>query len=584
VKTTHLFVLPASLMALAGCGGTTRFDEPAAEVEKAKLVTVAEALAPLPAPAKLLAPGVEQALAALGEGELTVDVFLAEGTLEEPMAAEAAAGEVREDGTLVAELNGAAARPEDFARYAERFGAQLRDREARLRELNRQRWRQLAASYGLSRELAAVLRDGGSSATVRLPGRALRALSDEQGRGLLRSITLPHVAEGNDGMTSALASVEVSTQALPNGWNGTGIGVWMNDGDGKPITSTACVDTGDLTLQDVGAQPFETHSTQTLCTLMATAPEAHVHYAVPTQSCNLRSDVTTFTSPQVFVSSQSNTFGDNGTPYSDCSRDWDNFIYNTRIVHFAAAGNQASDVIGAAKAYNVFGIGAYADEANPDAIASFSNFGDPETGADKPEFVAPGVDIDVGSWTGINGTSFAAPIAGGFAADLLQRYSFLRLQPALLKSYLMVNSVRIDGTELVGDTDGAGRLDFSNAAFGRWYWWGGNNASHFTQDTDGDGRKEIVVEYDLVAGQTYHVATSWLVQGSYVRDNKKPNMDVDLTVIAPNNTTWSSVSVVNNYEMVRVVAPVSGTYTFKVERYWNSGVGDVSVGLVIRAR
>jgi hypothetical protein len=57
-----------------------------------------------------------------------------------------------------------------------------------------------------------------------------------------------HVAEGNDGMTSALASVELSTQALPNGWNGTGIGVRMNDGDGKPMTSSSCVDTSDLTL------------------------------------------------------------------------------------------------------------------------------------------------------------------------------------------------------------------------------------------------------------------------------------------------------------------------------------------------
>src|SRR5690348_17327915 len=82
MKSTHLFVLPASLLALTGCGGAPQFDEPEAEVEKAKIVTIAEALAPLPTSARLLAPGVEQALAAQGEGDLTVDIFLSEGTLE----------------------------------------------------------------------------------------------------------------------------------------------------------------------------------------------------------------------------------------------------------------------------------------------------------------------------------------------------------------------------------------------------------------------------------------------------------------------------------------------------------------------
>lgn len=63
----------------------------------------------------------------------------------------------------------------------------------------------------------------------------------------------------------------------------------MNDGDGKPITTMACVNNNRLTVQDFGSEPNETHATQTLCTLMATAPDARVHYAVPTQGCNLPS-------------------------------------------------------------------------------------------------------------------------------------------------------------------------------------------------------------------------------------------------------------------------------------------------------
>lgn len=148
----------------------------------------------------------------------------------------------------------------------------------------------------------------------------------------------------------------------------------------------------------------------------------------------------------------------------------------------------------------------------------------------------------------------------------------------------MANAVRVDGTTAFGDKDGAGRLDFSNSLFGKWFWWNGNNASWFSTDADGDGRLEIDATDTLSAGSTYHVVLSWLVSGTYVRTNLKPNMDIDLRVVAPNGAIFSSSSVANNYEMVKFTAPVAGTYHFYVERFWNSGTGDVRVGLVVRQR
>lgn len=513
--------------------------------------------------------------------EMTVDIFLIDDFEIDPFEEGVAHGEISEGRLIEGVLNEESAEDDRFLEYSVVVGEHLQHRLQEEREYNLARWHSLFERIGHVLPIDPC----GISLRVTLPLTAVKRMVDARGYEVVSSITAPFRNEEADTLDSALESVRVSTHAHPNGWTGYNVGVWMNDGDGKPRHKDhECIDTKDLTLQDVGTEPFETHATQTMCTLMGTAPDAHVHFAVPTQSCNLRCDVDTFKEPRVYVSSQSNMFGDGNDSYSPCSRDWDNFVYKTKIAHFASAGNGSAHVVGAAKAYNVFAIGAYDDARNPARMAGFSDFGDPETGASKPDFVAPGVSLDVGDWSRISGTSFAAPIAAGFTADLMQQYPFLRYQPALLKAYLMVNAVRIDGTELIGDRDGAGRLDFRNTEFGRWYWWSGKNGEVFTSDYDDNGRKDVAVKYDLRAGQTYHVATSWLVSGNYVRRYKKPNMDIDLRVIAPNGAAWASQSVTNNFEMVRFRAPVSGTYTFVIERYWNSGIGDVSLGLAIRAR
>jgi hypothetical protein len=548
---------------------------------------VAEYLRTRPAPPPFMDQHVERRLTSEPSSVFPVTLYLA----DDPDGSDSPPPETafgRSDLGLAPQvvLNG---RPSDGAAYdayLSRETTRIRQAETKRRNLNALQWKLLSSEYGLGSQLAGAINRGDSSAVITVSGQVLAGMAAaERGRNRLRSIGREFSPVGGDGLASALTSVEVSTVATPAGWNGSNIGVWMNDGDGMPITTTPCVNNNRLTVQDFGTQPNETHATQTLCTLMGTATDARVHYAVPTQSCNLRGDVSSFSNPQVFVSSQSNSFGDDGTDYSNCSRDWDNFVYNSLISHFALTQNQASNVRGAAKAYNVFSIGAYDDRTNPVTMANFSNFGDPATSADKPEFVAPGVGLDVGSWVGISGTSFATPIAAGFAADLLEQAPFLRLQPQLLKAYLLVNSVDVDGTNPFGDVDGAGRLDYSNTAFGLWSWWAGANNSWFGSDVDGNGRFEIVVTDSLVAGVTYHTAISWLVLGTYVRANGAPNMDIDLKVRSPSGVSVAaSRSVENNYEMVRFTASVSGTYTFLIERWSNSGQGNVRVGFVNRAR
>lgn len=553
---------------------------PASEEEAAKRLLVAQ-------PEEFIDPALREQLRHVPSDDLfVVDVFLARDVhvIEEPEISGSVAIGADERLTEL-RLNGTPASERDLADYQEDLAAILHDAQQQRNSDNRSRWEALAARYGLDEELADAVRTGSSSAVVALRGQTVSQMDTDRALIPVRRIDLHRDIKNSDGIADALASVEISTHALPFGWNGGNVGVWMNDGNGRPIASAACVDPSDLIEQDYGNEPLEPHATLTLCLLQAAAPAAKVHYGVPTQACNLRNDVTSFSDPKVLVSSQSNSYGDNSSWYDNCSRDWDNFVYDTRIAHFALTQNtqlyQGNFVRGAAKAYNVFSIGSYND--SNDTMASDSNWGDPNTGAHKPEFVAPGVGISIPPYAE-SGTSLSTPIAAGFAADLLDRYSFLRFQPALLKAYLLVRSVRVDGNAVFGPKDGAGRLDFSNTGYSQSWFWNGSNSSWFTTDTDGDGRLEKVVKYTLYAGQTYNVATSWLVDGDYVRNHNKPNMDIDLQVQSPGGSTWKSNSSDNSHELISFTAPTTGVYTFKVERYWNSGQGNVSIGLVVKAR
>ncbi len=522
-------------------------------------------------------PGFAKRVEAMGKGStVEVDIFLRDpwsikGQEPEEKAA-SASGEFNQGKQFDLMLLGKPAARDDFEEYQKWQHEQFRRAEGDLRDRFAAVAKKLSAQTGLE-----LRTKGGRSVRAKATRRQIKLLVKEE--ELVRSVTEAYRPEGQDGIISALMAVGVSPTAFNLGLDGDSTGVWMNDGNGKPITTNVAIDTSDLTGQDYGTEPFENHATQTLACLMATAPEAHVHYAVPTESCNLRTDVTTFSSPPVYLSSQSNSFGDDDTTYSACSEDWDDFIYDTRIAHFALTQNEGSTIRGAGKAYNVISIGAFDDTTTPFSIAAFSNFVDPDTGADKPEVVAPGVDVDIAGWTGVNGTSFATPIAAGFAADIMEAYTHTRYQPQLLKAYLMSNAVNVDGGTPFSDTDGAGRVDFSRTYYnGRWAWWTGGYGSWYNDDTDGDGRMEIAFTTSLVAGRTYRAVISWLVKASYVQSNDRPNMDIDLKITAPNGSRWTSSSVSQNYELVEFTAPQSGTYDVVIERYSNSGQGKVALG------
>lgn len=430
----------------------------------------------------------------------------------------------------------------------------------------------------------------GSRLSIVLPRATVEAIlqrdPDQSGvRGIRESGV--EVRIDDDMMDSALDSIEVGNVAFPLGQDGDGIGIWWNDGPDDDYAfgypGPGCP-TGDQTRQDPGETSSQ-HATYTFCILRTAAPEAHIHVAEPTEDCNLRTDVGTFSNPPVYVSSISHGYYDDfDSDYDDCERDWDNFVEDERIAHFAATGNEAESgsgyVRGAAQAYNTFGVGSYDDEASPDAVSVFSNWRDPETGADKPEIVVPG-EINIPTWGDPfdDGTSYAAPMAAGFAADLMEGQSQLYNRPYLLKAHLIANAVSIEAGE---SKDGHGRLDYYNAHYYGWWWWGeGTESEVFNGNYDSDSKPDRTLTYTLVSGRTYTVATSWLVDGTYVRANNNANIKVRLTVKAPNGTTWHDYDSTQSHQLLTFTAPQNGTYQVIMEQEVNPNDDDVAIGLYV---
>ena len=214
-------------------------------------------------------------------------------------------------------------------------------------------------------------------------------------------------------------------------------------------------------------------------------------------------------------------------------------------------------------------------------MAGSSAYIDPDTNAEKPEIAAPGsVTTSAGS---CSGTSCAAPHAAAFAADLLGKYSWLRGHPARLKALMMAGATdNIEGSARLSDKDGAGGIDYLNSGYNgtNTIWWGGNG-SHFNSSGI------VTATRYFIAGRRYRVALVWLIPGSfayspssYHSHSYTINMDLDLSIRSPSGG-WvaGSYSWDNPFEIVDFVAPSTGTYTIRIRRYANSGIGKISMAV-----
>ncbi len=245
-------------------------------------------------------------------------------------------------------------------------------------------------------------------------------------------------------------------------------------------------------------------------------------------------------------------------------------------------------------AYNAITVGGYNDNNTStytdDTIYQSSAQGvlgtyhtafmDTEGYAEKPELLAPAVDIAFpGYSSALSGTSFAAPLVTGTVAQLIGAYPSLT-QPGQIKAILLASAFRrisddnytgiyaISGASKISDIEGVGKLDSKNAI----YVASQNNYSYELYVSSGF---PVTRTISLDASESQiRIALCWLKQNTISGvthdvgenvDRSRPLSDLDLKVYDPNgNLVAMSSSQYSNYELVEFDPTITGTYTIKV--------------------
>jgi len=268
-----------------------------------------------------------------------------------------------------------------------------------------------------------------------------------------------------------------------------------------------------------------------------------------------------------------------------------------------AAGNNGTQctysyIDSPAKGWNVLSVGAFDDKNNAawsnDVMADFSayvNPASPSSDREKPEVVAPGVDIvGIGLFGTLvddpdlnTGTSFAAPQVAGLAALLIDRHSSLSIWPEASRAIIMASAVHnVDGPSNIPTgtdwKDGAGGIDaaladvtattrcVSSTSSAVPCWWGESiNNTNFPVGT------YLYRNFKASRGERIRTAISWWSLADCVSESNcnydRLDTNLHLGVFAPDNSlvpgAWSA-SWDNNYELVEFIAPQTGQYKIGV--------------------
>ncbi len=532
-----------------------------------------------PPVSSLLTTAAASALAATGpEQEMYLELFL-KPLLDTQPATPAATTtfETNDKGEASYTLNGKPVTAEAMRDFAQANKRLLTARGAERAQRAEARAAALLTRAGLTGKLRG---QGEGVLSIAVKGseatRVIQALA-----GDLLSVDVPRptaLALTNATTTNADGAHEkIAVVPFAHAYNlkGQGIGVWLEEGNAPDVNDPA-INAAKL-IKLTNDPVMGDHATLTTVTLQKTAPEAMVYYGHQPTGCFILNSILSQTNPPIYLGSHSWNWTDttNGT-YWDCVAQWDDFIYNNRLpMFFPSGGNELGDfATSPGRGYNVMGIGGYSDTLDS-VDQSYSGWLNPETGAMKPDVVAPGSCIAIkAGYNCVSGVSIATPIAAGFAANLMSASPFFLNQPQAIKAYMVAGATTdVDPGITV---DGAGMVNFLHTHFYRsGKTWNGGNSAYF------NANQEILETSNLVAGKRYRIAISWLVPGSYVLTNKKPNMEMSLSVYRGTAPPFTSSMSRSNVQWVDFVAPSSGSYTIKIKRTFNAGTGNLALALTV---
>lgn len=186
----------------------------------------------------------------------------------------------------------------------------------------------------------------------------------------------------------------------------------------------------------------------------------------------------------------------------------------------------------------------------------------------KPDVVAPATGFSVAGRPAINGTSFAAPIGTGVIAQMMSVAPTLRMRPDALRAALTASCDRKTSGEALGiitNREGAGVINAVRAA-------NAISTAHLQNSAltiQGDTRQ---LEFNLFPMNTttpMTVAISWLRRNT--ASGTVPLTNFDLYIIGPNgNIVASSLSTVNNVELVRFTPSSTASHRIRIVRVTNN--------------
>jgi len=397
---------------------------------------------------------------------------------------------------------------------------------------------------------------------LKLKKNSILELSNKKSH-LITHIGLPKKIKLHQSLTTTLDKMGVYTYGHNIGYTGQGVTIFHTEGDGiANVNDSRLADTNIINFPG-GDQIVTEHATNTLSLFHITAPGSQLiigstdAVSTPSAACFTRTDL--LASYPIDLMTVSVGYG--GSVYEYCDQVWDNYSYQNGVSMFSSSGNDASLMVTSpSKSYNGFSVGAYNNSISPYAMEP-SSYINPLTKAEKPDFVAPGSNID--GYTGW-GTSYSTPIAAGVAAMRLQESAGFKGQPALLKSFMLattISDIDNDG-KVLSAKDGAGAVGMSP---NYWNWRSWNENVPATSYSFSE---------PMTAGKKYRIAISWLVSGDTMKQRVDSGIlaeellpvDYDLSVYNGITQVALSSSSTDNKEMVEFTAPTSGNYTVIINR------------------
>lgn len=374
------------------------------------------------------------------------------------------------------------------------------------------------------------------------------------------------------------------------GYTGSGVAVGLLELSGVP-NKAAIDELSDANIETREGDPITTtgHSDYVASVIVGKtygiAPDCTLYAA----KCNsFYADVEWLLDKGVSVINCSFGWGGNYS-YNEVDRWVDHIDMNHNVLLVKSAGNRDDNkVTSPGLAYNGITVGAYNDGGTiihtNDTVYTKTGYNEAASIAEKPDLLAPGVNITVPNLGTATGTSLSAPMVTGTVALMIEANPDLCDEPGVLKSILLASAFRkVDAdnyglpttgtikSAALSEQEGAGKLDTKNAIYIV------NSNRH---------KYEYLYSYMFPYTSSFYVEASesqirvalcWLKQNVNNSGINDPSHDefylteernlsnLDLEIYDPNGNLVGYSRLENgNVELVEFDPTVTGWYTIKV--------------------